>query len=267
MPLRVNPILLLSLILIFVLSIGIWASAQLGVNPIIGVGQEPGLTGAQPVQPAGGSGDPASLAEGQMGDPFMLGADGPDAFSCVGLMRFVLRETGIDPNAPWVPEEYLSRYTPVAPGDERRGDIAIFPGWATMLTGDGHVISANEMAGHVTKTPLSNAGAWLGVVRPGAPAADPLATPVTDPLATPVTDPLAAPVTDQLTPVTDPLATPVTDPLAAPVVDPLTGVLPLATGVLPLASQDPYAGADQYADPTLYQGAAQYAADPALYLY
>ncbi len=257
MPLRVNPILLLSLILIFVLSVGIWASAQLGVNPIIGVGQQPGLTGVQPVQPAGGSGDAASLAEAQMGDRFLLGADGPDAFSCVGLMRFVLRETGIDPNAPWVPEEYLTRYAAVAPGDERRGDIMIFPGWATMFDGAGNVISANELAGHVTKTPLSMAGIPLGVVRPGAPPADPLAAGAdplatgadplaagadplaagADPLATGV-DPLATGV-DPLAPVTDPLA-PVTNPLLAPVADPL---------LAPAA--DPYA--------------AQYAADPMVY--
>src|SRR5215213_7504845 len=206
MPLRVNPILLLSLILIFILSLGIWASAQMGINPLGG-------------QRAGSSGDLASIAEGKMGAPFALGQDGPNAFSCVGLMRYVLREAGVDGNAPWVPEEYLSRYAAVAPGDERRGDIAIFPGWATMLDGAGNVISANELEGFVTKTPLSAAGIPLGIVRPGAPAqpvtTDPLATggQTIDPLTgQPVTtDPLAAGQSTDLT-VYDPNAAGYYDP-------------------------------------------------------
>ena len=234
MPLRVNPILLLTLIIIIVLSLGIWASAQMGINPIGG-------------QPAGGSSDLASIAEGQIGKLFMMGRDGPDAFSCVGLMRFVLREGGVDGNAPWVPEEYLARYAAVAPGDERRGDIAIFPGWATMLDGAGNVISANELEGFVTKTPLSAAGIPLGIVRPGAPAqpvtTDPLATggQTIDPLTgQPVTtDPLAAGQSTDLT-VYDPNAAGYYDPYAVP-----TAYDPNAAGYY-----NPYA--DPYAVPTAY---------------
>src|SRR5215213_8249822 len=210
MPLRVNPILLLSLILIFILSLGIWASAQMGINPLGG-------------QPAGSSGDLASIAEGKMGAPFALGQDGPNAFSCVGLMRYVLREAGVDGNAPWVPEEYLSRYAPVAPGDERRGDIAIFPGWATMLDGAGNVISSNEMEGFVTKTPLSVAGVPLGIVRPGAPAGDPLATgQSTIPLATEQPTNLSGYVDPSATGYVDPSITGYVDTNTTGYVDPTT---------------------------------------------
>ena len=67
-----------------------------------------------------------------MGAPFVYGMDGPDAFSCSGLMRYILRTTGVDANTPWIPEEYLSRYAPVAPENLQPGDIVIYPGWATI---------------------------------------------------------------------------------------------------------------------------------------
>ena len=63
---------------------------------------------APPAAPAAGSAA-AALAVGneQLGKPFAYGAEGPDAFSCVGLMRYVLRTAGVDENAPWVPEDSL----------------------------------------------------------------------------------------------------------------------------------------------------------------
>src|SRR5215217_3861932 len=152
MPRRVNPILLLSFIIVLVLSFGILASAQLGVNPIIGAAKVPGLGG---VQPTGGSAsDAIGVGEAQTGKPFALGTDGPDTFSCVGLMRYILRTTGVDPNAPWVPEEYLSRYAPVDLTNLLPGDIVIMPGWATMYVGNGMLLNANEAEGLVTHTPL-----------------------------------------------------------------------------------------------------------------
>ena len=118
--------------------------------------------------PAGGgsAGEALGAAEGQLGMPFALGTDGPDTFSCVGLMRHALRTAGVDPDAPWVPEEYLSRYAPVAPGDLQPGDIVIYPGWATMYAGNGQLINANELEGFVTHTPMDVVGEPLGIVRP-----------------------------------------------------------------------------------------------------
>jgi len=124
---------------------------------------------AQPAPPAAPPGSAAAaLAVGnaQLGKPFQYGAEGPDAFSCVGLMRYVLRTAGVDANAPWVPEAYLSTYAPVAPGDLQPGDIVIYPGWATMYAGDGMVLNSNEVDGQVTLTPMSAVGEPLGIVRP-----------------------------------------------------------------------------------------------------
>ena len=132
---------------------------------------------AQPAQT--GSADAAiAVGEAQLGKPFQYGAEGPDAFSCVGLMRYVLKTAGVDDNAPWVPEEYLSTYAPVAPGDLQPGDIVIYPDWATMYVGDGMLLNANEVDRQVTLTPIGAAGEPLGVVRPydGQEANTPAAT-------------------------------------------------------------------------------------------
>jgi hypothetical protein len=97
-------------------------------------------------------------------------------------MRYALRTAGVDPDAPWVPEEYLSRYAPVAPGDLQPGDIVIYPGWATMYAGNGQVINANEMEGFVTHTSMDVAGEPLGIVRPYGGQQDETIDPVTEQL-------------------------------------------------------------------------------------
>ncbi len=158
MPIRVNPVILLGIIIVAVLSVGVVASARSG---------------------GGTASDALGVAEGQLGKPFVMATDGPDTFSCSGLMRYALRTAGVDPDAPWVPEEYLGRYAPVAQGDLQPGDIVIYPNWATMYAGNGMLVNANEMEGVVTHTPMDVAGEPLGIVRPGAaqPLEEPLVAP------------------------------------------------------------------------------------------
>ena len=146
MPKRVGLAILMSVI--FVLSLGIAAIAQPAAAP------------------AGSAEAALAVGNEQLGKPFAYGAEGPDAFSCVGLMRYVLRTAGVDENAPWVPEEYLSTYAPVASGDLQPGDIVIYPDWATMYAGDGMVLNSNEVDGQVSLTPMSAVGEPLGIVRP-----------------------------------------------------------------------------------------------------
>ena len=143
---RVNPLILLGLVIVLVLSFSLAASAQT----------------------TGGSAESAvAIGKAQLGKPFVYGADGPDSFSCTGLMRYILRENGNDPDAPWVAEEYLNRYTRVSAADMQVGDIVIFSGdWATMYVGDDMLLNANEVAGQVVLTPRGSAGEPLGVARP-----------------------------------------------------------------------------------------------------
>src|SRR5215216_1024875 len=142
---RVNPIVLLGFIVVLMLSLSILASAQLG---------------------GGTASDAVGVGEAQMGKPFRMSTDGPDTFSCVGLMRHILRTVGVDANAPWVPEAYLDKYAPVDLVNLQPGDIVIMPNWATMYVGNGMLLNANEVLGTVTHTPLIYAGAPLGAVRP-----------------------------------------------------------------------------------------------------
>ncbi len=145
MSLRVRPKMLVGIVVILVLSFAVVANAQLG-----------GVPGGKAV----------SVGEAQLGAPFVYGTDGPHAFSCSGLMRYILRTTGVDADAPWVPEEYLNRYAPVAYGDLQPGDIVIYPNWATMYVGNGMLLNANALTGAVTKTPMEYAGEPVGIARP-----------------------------------------------------------------------------------------------------
>jgi len=140
---RVNPIMLLGLIVVLILSLGILATAQSG----------------------GTASDAIGIGEAQMGKPFRQASDGPDAFSCAGLIRYIMRTAGVDPNASFSPEGYLGAYPSVA-GDPQPGDLMIFPNHATMYVGNGMVLNANEVEGRVTHTPISVLGTPLGIVRP-----------------------------------------------------------------------------------------------------
>ena len=141
---RVNPIILLGLIVILILSLGILATAQSG---------------------GGTASDAIGIGEAQVGKPFRQASDGPDAFSCAGLIRYIMRTAGVDPNASFSPEGYLGAYPSVA-GDPQPGDLMIFPNHATIYVGGGMVLNANEVEGMVTHTPISVLGTPLGIVRP-----------------------------------------------------------------------------------------------------
>jgi hypothetical protein len=186
---RVNPIVLLGFIVVLILSLSILASAQLG---------------------GGTASDAVGVGEAQMGKPFRMSTDGPDTFSCVGLMRHILRTVGVDANAPWVPEAYLDKYAPVDLVNLQPGDIVIMPNWATMYVGNGLLLNANEVTGNVTHTPISSVTP-LGAARPPYGGQPPVST--TDSLAQPIkgaSDSLAQPIKG----ATDPLATEALNPMA-----------------------------------------------------
>lgn len=157
--------MLVGLVVVIVLSVAITAGAQMGGAPAPAPAADPYAAGA-PLPAGGTAADAVAAGYAQYGMPFApYGMDGPDAFSCSGLMRHILRTTGVDADAPWVPEEYLSRYAPVY-GDWQPGDIVIYPDWATMYVGNGMLLNANMITGTVTETPVEYAGEPLGAVRP-----------------------------------------------------------------------------------------------------
>ena len=158
---RVNPIMLLGLITVLVLSLGILATAQLGGG--------------------GTAGDALGAAQSQLGKPFAMASDGPDAFSCAGLIRYALRVTGVDANAPWSAEGMLGAYPAVDPANLQPGDLVLWPDHATMYAGNGMVVNANQVEGLVTHTSMDALGPPMGIVRPPYGGAGQV--PLTDPTA------------------------------------------------------------------------------------
>ena len=118
-------------------------------------------TSAKP-SPTGGSA--LAAAASKVGAPYLWGSDGPNAFSCTGLVRYALRTAGIDPNAPMDVGGYY-KY-PRVTGEPQPGDVAIFGDGVGLYAGNGQVLMANEVDGRVGYYPVSNIGTPT-YVRPG----------------------------------------------------------------------------------------------------
>ncbi|MDQ3835006.1 MAG: C40 family peptidase [Actinomycetota bacterium] len=143
MPRRINPVVLLGLTIAIALSLALSAGAQSG---------------------GGSPGDAVGAAMGQVGKPYVFGTDGPDTFSCAGLVRFALRSAGVDENAPWGHGEYLGAYPNVS--SPKPGDVVVYPNGVAMYVGDGTVVMANEADGSVGTYPMESIGTPMGFARP-----------------------------------------------------------------------------------------------------
>lgn len=143
MPRRINPVVLLGLTIAIALFLALSAGAQSG---------------------GGSSGDAVGAAMGQVGKPYVFGTDGPDTFSCAGLVRFALRSAGVDENAPWGHGEYLGAYPNVS--SPKPGDVVVYPNGVAMYVGDGTVVMANEADGLVGTYPMESIGTPMGFARP-----------------------------------------------------------------------------------------------------
>jgi hypothetical protein len=143
MPRRVSLIILLGLVIVLVLAFGISAIAQTGGGPAAAL----------------------SLGAGQLGKPHVEATDGPNTFSCTGLMRFLLRNSGGPTDAPWDPYGYLAAY-PARQGPAQAGDVVVGQGYVGMATGDGNVLMSNLVDGKVEYAPISVMEPIAGVVNP-----------------------------------------------------------------------------------------------------
>src|SRR5215212_1962188 len=154
MPRRLSPIMLLSTVIVLVLSLGLFAGAQ-------------------------GGGGAVGTALGQVGKPYAFGTDGPNTFSCTGLVRFALRSIGIM-DAPWDHYAYLSAYPNVSKPEP--GDVVVFPDGAAMYVGNDQVVMANHADGKVGTYPMGAIGVPVGFARPtgDVPVDDKADTPVGD---------------------------------------------------------------------------------------
>jgi len=121
-------------------------AGSVGTNP--GATPTPGpngltLTGS----PAGNAA--ATYAIAQLGEPYVWGAQGPDAFDCSGLTMTAWASVGV--TIPRVTYTQATAGTPVSIQDARTGDLVLIPGSDGTATNPGHVgmVAGTDNAGKV----------------------------------------------------------------------------------------------------------------------
>ncbi len=106
--------------------------------------------------------DVVDRAAGLIGRPYVWGADGPNAFDCSGLTRYIFREFGVE-----IPRRAVNQSTF---GDSvgsrlRRGDLVFFTGDANgsgpvshvgIYEGAGMMINASKRHGRVLRESLND---------------------------------------------------------------------------------------------------------------
>ncbi|MFI7671662.1 C40 family peptidase [Nocardia sp. NPDC049526] len=95
-------------------------------------------------------------ARGKVGTGYSMGATGPDAFDCSGLVQWSYKQAGV--KVPRTSYEQLSAGTPVAKDELEPGDVVSFydGGHSALYAGDGEVIHASTYGTGVIMSPMSS---------------------------------------------------------------------------------------------------------------
>ncbi|WP_019889426.1 C40 family peptidase [Streptomyces purpureus] len=126
-------------------------------------------------------------AVGQIGKPYVWGAEGPEAFDCSGLTSQAWADAGLA--VPRTSQEQWRTLPRVELSDLRPGDLVVyFPGatHVALYLGEGLVVHAPRPGGLVKVSPIA-ANPLLGAVRPD-PAGTPLPSFTPPPLPEGATD-------------------------------------------------------------------------------
>lgn len=110
--------------------------------------------------------DLVALARQQIGDPYVWGEEGPDAFDCSGLMQWVYKQHRL--NLPRVTGDQVRVGVEVPRAQVQAGDL-IFSSWdgkphshVGMATGNGTIVTAPGTGKRVHEVPL-NSNYWAHV--------------------------------------------------------------------------------------------------------
>jgi cell wall-associated NlpC family hydrolase len=129
---------------------------------------QPTNTGNTPHVPASGRAKIAvDFALAQLGDPYVYGAAGPDAWDCSGLTMGAWGAAGV-----YLPHSSSMQYsygTPVASSDLQPGDLVFFYSpisHVAIYIGNGQVVHAPHTGDVVRIAPMSEMP-YAGAVRPG----------------------------------------------------------------------------------------------------
>ncbi|MEG1753351.1 MAG: peptidoglycan-binding protein [Christensenella sp.] len=86
-----------------------------------------------------------SVAQAQLGKPYVLGGKGPNSFDCSGLIYYALRESGNDVGYMTSGGWRNSGYTTISNVDDmQRGDIVCMNGHVAIYLGGGRVLDASS---------------------------------------------------------------------------------------------------------------------------
>ncbi len=98
----------------------------------------------------------------QKGDPYVYGADGPNAFDCSGLVYYAYHKAGFT-NVPRTAAQQASAARRISPSSMRRGDLVFFYGsggvyhvgvYAGVKNGQRMIIHAPRPGSSVKREPI-----------------------------------------------------------------------------------------------------------------
>jgi cell wall-associated NlpC family hydrolase len=119
------------------------------------------------VPASGSAGAAVSYAMAQVGDAYVYGAAGPDAFDCSGLTMAAWAQAGVA-----LPHSSSAQYSSgphIAASDLQPGDLVFYYSPIShvgMYIGNGMIVHAANPSSGVTTAPL-NSMPYVGAVRPG----------------------------------------------------------------------------------------------------
>lgn len=103
----------------------------------------------------------------KIGDPYVWGAEGPNAFDCSGLVQYSAEQAGIKSMPRTSQEQYAATAShPVNPQDLKPGDLVFSefgadgPGHVMIYAGNGNVVEAPHTGDVVKLYPLSQVGSF-----------------------------------------------------------------------------------------------------------
>jgi cell wall-associated NlpC family hydrolase len=116
---------------------------------------------------SGRAGAAVDYALAQVGDAYVWGAAGPDAFDCSGLTLMAWQQAGV--NLPHSSSQQMSSGTPVSQSQLQPGDLVFYYSPVShvgIYVGNGKIVHAANPGDGVTVAPLLSMP-YSGAVRPG----------------------------------------------------------------------------------------------------
>ncbi|WP_161923452.1 C40 family peptidase [Actinomyces sp. 432] len=98
----------------------------------------------------------------QVGDAYVWGAEGPDAWDCSGLVQGAYRRIGVE--LPHSSEAQRLAGREVSPMDAVAGDIMWWPGHVAIYLGGGELVGAQTPAQGVVRIPVYGAPKYIRVI-------------------------------------------------------------------------------------------------------